>query len=205
MHWRVPRAEAARLAGWIELLPFAGGYAGLQLVAADVANLCLIVRRDALAEAGGDWDGLLAALLRDPAFAVRLASATALFARPLAIANLPYGRILATAPDGLFRLGDQAAMTASLTGDGMAAALLSARIAAQAVLAGESADTYQRRFAHAVTPQIRRAMLLQRLTELPFALRIAMAALRLRPSLLGTLAGSTRLPDWRTMEAPQCA
>ena len=99
---------------------------GCRLVAGDTANLCLIVQREALAAMGGDWDGLLAALLRDPAFAARLGRAEPLFARPLAIANLPYGRVLRRAPDDVFRLGDQAAMTASVTGDGMAGALLSA-------------------------------------------------------------------------------
>jgi flavin-dependent dehydrogenase len=198
MHWRLPRREAARLAGLIELLPFDGGYAGLQLVAADVANLCLIVERKALARPGGGWDGLLATLLRDPAFDRRIGSAEPLFARPLTIANLPYGHVRRTADDGLFRLGDRAAMTASLTGDGMAGALLSGRLAARCILAGGTAATFQRRFAASVGPQVRRAMALQRLTELPLALRVGMGALRLWPGLLGIVAGSTRLPGWRS-------
>jgi flavin-dependent dehydrogenase len=196
-HWRLSRSQATRLAGWIELLPFGGGYAGLQLVAADVANLCLIVRRETLSETGGGWDALLAGLLGDDAFAARLEGAEPLFQRALSIANLPYGHVRKDSPDGLFQLGDRAAMTASLTGDGMAGALLSASLASECILSGGSADAYQRRFASAVRPQIRRAMLLQRLTELPFALRVGMTALRFRPGLLAALAGSTRLPGWR--------
>jgi flavin-dependent dehydrogenase len=196
-HWRLSRLQAAQLAGWIELLPFEGGYAGLQMVAADTANLCLIVRRETLGKSGGGWDALLTGLLRDDAFAARLEGAEPLFQRALSIANLPYGHIRRHSPDGLFQLGDRAAMTASLTGDGMAGALLSAKMAAECILSGGTAEAYQRRFADAVQPQIRRAMWLQRLTELPFALRIGMAALRLRPCLLETLAGSTRLPGWR--------
>ncbi len=202
MHWRLSHAQAARLAGWIELLPFDGGYAGLQLVGADTANLCLIVRQETLGDVSGGWDGLLATLLRDAAFAARFDGAEPLFQRVLSIANLPYGHIRRDSPDGLFNLGDRAAMTASLTGDGMAGALLSARLAAECILSGHDADVYQRRFARAVRPQIRRAMLLQRLTEMPFALRIGMAALQVKPGLLGTLAGSTRLPGWRRA-APQ--
>jgi flavin-dependent dehydrogenase len=205
LHWHVHAREAARLAGWIELLPFAGGYAGLQLVDARTANLCLIVRGAALAEAGDGWDGLLAQLLRDPAFAVRLASAEPAFARPLTIANLPYGHIRRTAPDGMFRLGDQAAMTASLTGDGMAGALLSGRLAAETILSGGTAEAYQRRFALAVQRQVRRAMVLQRMTELPYAMRLGMGVLAVGPGLLGVIAGATRLPAWRREGNLACA
>jgi flavin-dependent dehydrogenase len=201
MHWRLARSETEKLAGWIELLPFDGGYAGLQLVAPDVANLCLIVARAALARSGGSWDGLLSALLRDAAFDRRIGAAEPVFARPLTIANLPYGHVRRTSEDGVYRLGDRAAMTASLTGDGMAGALLSGRLAAQSILAGGTAEVFQRRFATSVGPQVRRAMVLQRLTELPLALRVGMAALRLWPGLLGIAAGSTRLPGWRSKGA----
>jgi flavin-dependent dehydrogenase len=208
MHWRLGARAAARLTGLIELLPFTGGYAGLQLVSPSVANLCLIVRRERLAALGGGWDALLAELLRDPAWASRLGDADPVFARPLTIANLPYGYLVdddESAPQNLFRLGDQAAMTASLTGDGMAAALASARLAAGCILAGESARTYQERLRKAVGPQLKRAMLLQRATELPLAMRLAMGVLRAWPSLLGTLAGATRLPAWRSDDAQACA
>jgi menaquinone-9 beta-reductase len=208
MHWRLGAQATARLGGLIELLPFTGGYAGLQLVSPSVANLCLIVRRERLGALGGNWEALLAGLLRDPAWAARLGEAEPLFARVLTIANLPYGYLVEddeSAPPGLFRLGDQAAMTASLSGDGMAGALESARLAAGCILAGEPAGVYNRRLRKAVGPQLRRAMLLQRATELPLAMRLAMGVLRARPGLLGTLAGATRLPAWRGVEARECA
>lgn len=197
LHWRLGADAAVRLKDAIELLPFAGGYAGLQLVAPRTANLCLIVRREALAAVGGTWDALLAELMRDDAFASRLADAEPGFARPLTIANLPYGH-LGPPPDysagAPFRLGDQAAMTASLTGDGMAGALLSARIAADCILSGVSAAEYHIRFRASVQRQVRRAMLLQRITELPLAMRVGSAVIGLRPALLGVLAAATRLP-----------
>ena len=199
MHWRLDARAAARLDGLIELLVFKGGYAGLQLVSPRIANLCLIVRRERLAALGG-WEGLLAELLGDAAWVARLGDAEPLFIRPLSIANLPYGYLFGggeSAPENLFRLGDQAAMTASLTGDGMAAALASARLAAGCILAEEPAGTYHARLRKAVGPQLRRAMLLQRATELPPAMRLAMGVLRAWPGLLGTLAGATRRPAWR--------
>jgi flavin-dependent dehydrogenase len=201
MHWRPSARQRAEIDRAIELVLFDGGYAGLQLVAADVLNLCLIVRRDRLAAEGGSWDGLLAGLMREPGIARRLGDAEALFARPLTIANLPYGFVCGAEPfqpNHIFRLGDQAAMTASLTGDGMAVALRSAHVAAASLLAGEDAATYHARMRRLVSRQVRRAMLLQRATEAPLAMAAGFALLSLWPRLLGALASATRLPRWRS-------
>jgi flavin-dependent dehydrogenase len=196
MHWRTGAQSSAEAASAIELVLFDGGYAGLQPVAADTFNLCLIVRRKRLAEAGGSWEGLLALLLRQPHLAQRLEGAEPLFARPLTIANLPYGYVCAPAssPEGVFRLGDQAAMTPSLTGDGMAIALRSARLAAEHIAAGASASAYHSRLRRMISGQVGRAMILQRVTELPLAMSAGFGLLRLWPRLLGHLAGATRLP-----------
>jgi len=204
MHWRAARAATA---GSIDLVLFDGGYAGLQPVAADVVNLCLIVRRDRLAASGGRWDTLLADLMREPGIARRLADAEPLFAQPLTIANLPYGYVCKpdpAAPGHLYRLGDQAAMTASLTGDGMALAVRSAHVAAASLLAGKSAQAYHAQFARMVSGQVRRAMWLQRATELPIALQAGFRVLALWPKLLAGLAGATRLPDYSS-SLPICA
>ena len=75
-----------------------------------------------------------------PHLAARLDGARALHARPLAVAGMPYGYLrrgdAGKAP--VYRLGDQAAVIPSFTGDGMAMALHSARHAADAILAGRS-------------------------------------------------------------------
>lgn len=200
MHWRIAAATAASLAGVIELVLLRGGYAGLQLVAPDVLNLCLIIRRERLLAGGGNWDALLAELLREPALARRLGDAQALLRQPLTIANLPYGYVCdpQAGPQGhLFRLGDQVAMTASLTGDGMAVALRSAFLAAESLQAGASPAAYHERIGRLAAGQVRRAMLLQRMTEAPLALLAGSAVLRLWPRLLTVLADATRLPRWR--------
>jgi flavin-dependent dehydrogenase len=197
MHWRPSARCRAAIDRAIELVLFEGGYAGLQLVAPDVLNLCLIVRRDRLAAAGGRWETLLAELLREPGLARRLDDAEPLFARPLTIANLPYGYVCEADPrwpGHVFRLGDQAAMTASLTGDGMAVALRSAHLAAAGLLAGQDAAGYHAAIRRQVSGQVRRAMLLQRATEAPLAMQAGLRLLGLWPRLLATLAGATRLP-----------
>ncbi|WP_232332773.1 NAD(P)/FAD-dependent oxidoreductase [Novosphingobium aquimarinum] len=194
MHFRLPARHVAR-ADAIDLVLFDGGYAGLQRVAADIANLCLVISSDRLAAHGGEWDRLLAATLEEEGVARWLADAEPLFAKPLAIANLPYGYVCpADEPSGLWRLGDQAAMTASLTGDGMAIALRSARIAAETRLAAGSASDYHRAVREAAGTQVRRAMRLQRACETPPLRGAAMTVLRAFPSLLGLFAKTTRLP-----------
>jgi menaquinone-9 beta-reductase len=194
MHFRLPETSVAH-ADAIDLVLFDGGYAGLQRVAADIANLCLVVRSDRLAEHGGNWDRLFATVLREEGVSRWLAEAEPLFARPLAIANLPYGYVCeADDASGLWRLGDQAAMTASLTGDGMAIALRSARLAAVTRLAGGSASDYHRAVRRQAGTQVRRAMQLQRACETPPLRGAAMTVLRAFPSLLGHFAKATRLP-----------
>ncbi len=198
MHWRLSDRAVAELGSAIELVLFGHGYGGLQRVGARNANLCLVITRKHLAELGGSWDALLAHLLEQPKLARRLADAEPLFARPLAIANLPYGYLHDDRDQGrseMWRLGDQAAMTASLTGDGMAVALRTGRLAASAIAQGAtSADFHRLLRAHA-GGQIRNAMRLQRLSEHPLALRLGLLAGRIWPGLLALGARRTRLPS----------
>lgn len=198
MHWRVAPGQAQSMRGAIELVLYDGGYTGLQLVGDDTLNLCLIVSRKRLLGAGGSWQGLLEVLMREEHIARRLGDAEPLFPRPLTIANLPFGHVYdpdAAMSDGCFRLGDQAALTSPLTGDGMAIAVRSARIAVACLAAGGSPADYHRQLRAAVVPQVRRAMLLQRLGESPAALPLAFGLLGLWPGLLGILARTTRLAD----------
>ena len=55
----IPR-QTASLAGVIELMLFAGGYAGLQCVERGRAVLCIAVQRGRFQESGASWLGLLA-------------------------------------------------------------------------------------------------------------------------------------------------
>jgi flavin-dependent dehydrogenase len=135
----------ASLDGVIELHLFDGGYAGLLLQEDGCANLCLSVQRWRLKGAGG-IPNLVRGLGEEmPAFRARMAHGQAVAWS--AVSGVPYGWHARGTEPGLYRLGDQGAVIASLAGDGIAIALESAAEAAAAILAGQSAEAYQDRLA----------------------------------------------------------
>lgn len=195
LHWRLAPREAAALDRHVELFLFPGGYAGLEPVEGGLANLCLLVRRREYARVGGGWDALLAHLRAAcPHLDQRLRDATPCRDRPLAIAGLPYGHVQRES-GGPWRLGDQAAVIPSFSGDGMSIALHSARLAAQCSLAGETAAVFQRKLARDVAGQVRRATLLSQVLVRPTGQAVVGAAARLLPGLMGVIAGGTRVPE----------
>ncbi len=191
-----PRQRAA-LSGRVELLLFAGGYAGLQSVEGERANLCLLVRRDRFAAIGRSWGALLTAIGSEtPLLSARLQDARPEWEKPLTIAGVPYGLVMRPpAPDGLWRLGDQAAVIPSFSGDGMSIALHSARLAASAYLEGRSAAEFQARLATDIGAQVWRATWLSRIFVHRRPQRGLLAAARLLPAALNLGVALTRVPE----------
>ena len=167
MYYTLDPRQQASLRDHVELILFAGGYAGLQLVESDLAVLCVLVPGARLRVVDGRWDKLLESLMHEcPHLAERLTGARPMLERPLAIAGLPYGYTHAPnakdSPD-LFRLGDQATVIASLTGDGVALALASATMASRIWLAhGNAAGVYHLAWARRLAPQMRLSSLIHR-------------------------------------------
>ena len=112
MYFRLRPQSRAALTAHIELIFFAGGYAGLQMIEDGIANFCLLVDRDRYRLCGGSWETLLEHLKSaSPVLADRLAGAEQVLAQPLTIYQVPYGFIhhpSAGDSNALFRLGDQA-------------------------------------------------------------------------------------------------
>jgi menaquinone-9 beta-reductase len=192
-----PHQQAA-LRSHVELILFAGGYAGLQLVESDQAVLCVLVAGSRLLAASGQWDKLLDGLMHEcPHLADRLAGARPLLERPLAIAGLPYG--YTHTPDaqnwpGLFRLGDQAAVIASLTGDGVALALASATLASRIWLVrGNAAEAYHHEWARRVAPQMRLSSLIHRACLAPAAQPWLLRVCCSWPQVMQLAAARTRM------------
>jgi flavin-dependent dehydrogenase len=191
MYYRLTAGQTADLADASELTLYAGGYGGIQPVEDGITNFCCVVQRQYFAHAGLRWEGLLAKMLKDcPHLAMRLDGAEPLLDKPITVTHIPYGYLRRTTEDGLYCIGDQAAVIPSFTGDGISIALHTARRAVAAYLAAEPAPVFQ--------PKLRSAMLLQmRLAEfaanglnnglaravLPFCLRVWPGAMRVTARL----------------------
>ena len=191
MYYRMSAAQTADLADASELTLYSGGYGGIQPVEDGITNFCCVVQRKYFARTGLRWESLLAKMQQDcPHLAMRLDGAEPLLEKPITITHIPYGYLRRATEDGLYCIGDQAAVIPSFTGDGISIALHTARRAAAAYLAAESAPVFQ--------PKLRSAMLLQmRLAEvaanglnnalaravLPFCLRVWPGAMRVTARL----------------------
>ena len=192
MYFELAPEPARSLDGTIELTLFPGGYAGMQGVEAGRTVLCIAAERAAFLAYGGRWDALIATIKRgNPRFARMLARARPLLPRPLAVAGLPYG--YRASPGSLFRLGDQAAVIPSLTGDGIAIALHSGQQAAEAWIGALDAPTYQHALSCSLAPQMRLALLLHRAGMSRLTQTAAIPLARLFPGLLRHAASRTRV------------
>jgi flavin-dependent dehydrogenase len=190
-YFRLMPAQAAELAHASELMLYPGGYGGIQPVEGGIANLCCVVQQRYLARGGNRWEMFLAKMQRDcPHLAMRLAGAEPLLAKPIAITHIPYGYIRRTSEDGLYCIGDQAAVIPSFTGDGISIALHTARCAAAAYLAAEPAPLFQAKLRSAMLAQMRLAEFaaeglnnsLSR-AVLPFCLRVWPGVMRVTAKL----------------------
>lgn len=190
--------QTEALRGAVELMLFEGGYAGLLLVERGIANLSLVVSTERLARAGGRWEVLLDGLQEDsPHLARRLGDARPLLPRPLAVSRIPYGFVHLPCrddPPGIYRVGDQAAVIPSLTGNGVAIALHSARRAAEAYLAGRSAADHHAALRADLRWQMRRASVLNRACLAPALQPALVAACALLPGAMQVAAAWTRIP-----------
>ncbi len=194
-YFELDPVQRRELEGAVEIVMFDGGYAGLQLVEDGRANLCLLVREAHFASFGRTWPDLYARLMTEPHLARRFAGAEASEPRPLAIARLPFGFLRrGSAGPGVYPVGDQAAVIPSFTGDGMAIALHSARLAAQAAANGASSDRYLARLRADLARPIGLAGWLQRRAETWPGRAVTVAAFAAFPPLLAHIARATRVP-----------
>ncbi|MCW6536952.1 NAD(P)/FAD-dependent oxidoreductase [Sphingomonas lycopersici] len=168
LRWRVTPSTGLRavLDGQIELHLFPGGYAGMTLHEDGSANLCLAVRKSRLTMAQGSPAILLTQLAEtNPHFGSRCADIAG-EARFDAIGHLPYHWRALTGTNGIFRVGDQAGVIASLAGEGIGIALASAAEAVACWRDGgaAAAPMFQRRFAARLARPIRAARFISMLS-----------------------------------------
>ncbi|MGB3795053.1 MAG: FAD-dependent monooxygenase [Alteraurantiacibacter sp.] len=192
---RLPPSQQRRqlLAGAIELHLFDGGYIGIVLQEGGSVNICLAMRKSALARIGGSPEKLFAYLaLENPALAQRLGDDWHELSIDT-IGAVPYGWIGDTTSTGLFRLGDQAAVIPSLAGEGISIALASGVSAADHFTKGSSAQDFQRNFARMARKPVRLAQIAWHLAETRLGARAAIAVAGIAPSVIATFADMARI------------
>ena len=182
----------------IELHLLDRAYAGLVQQEDGTGNLCLAVHRSRLTEVGHPERLLSEMATESPALGERLthrASGSTIDA----IANVPYGWRAKTSDDGLFRLGDQAAVIPSLAGEGMAIAIASGLAAADFYVQGgpAAANLFQTSFAQRVQRPIEVAAAAWRIAERPQFAQAATLLARAIPALVPLLARMTRIAEFR--------
>lgn len=184
----------------VEIHAVGGGYCGVVNIAPQVANVCCLIRKEMLKEAGGA-EALLAYLKpQSPALGRRLDEPADILERPLAVSNLHF-RPRATFHRDVCLAGDAAGMIAPLCGDGMAMAVSSADLAARhasSFLRGEiDAGQFKSGYASDWNRQFRSSMWTARQVQRMFVGRKAAASLGVRsasfaPWIVGKLFKATR-------------
>lgn len=194
MYWRLTPQSIDALRHTMELFLFRDGYGGLALIENDIANLCFVVHQRRMRALGG-WPELLSAI-RNEVLAIDriLQGANPCWPKPLAISPIPYGYI-AQASNGIWRVGDQAAVIPSFTGDGMSIALHSAELAADMYLAGRTPDEYLARLHTHLHSGMRFATALSRAMVTTTGRVSAPIALSLARGAISWIAGKTRIPN----------
>lgn len=175
----------------IELHLFDRGYCGIVLQEGGRGNLCLAVRKSRLAEAAGDPDALLSAWASESsAFSDRLAFRET---GNDAIGAVPYGWIARDTDNGVFRLGDQAAVIPSLAGEGIGIAVASGVMAANSWCEGQDSRVFQADFARAAARPVSIARWVWRAAEHQGSARLGLELTRFAPWLAARIAGWTRI------------
>jgi flavin-dependent dehydrogenase len=194
MYFRLAPGQAAELARASELMLYRGGYGGIQPVEEGMANLCCVVQQRHLPRGGQRWENFLARIQKEcPHLAMRLEGAEALLASPIAITHIPYGYIRRSTDEGLYCIGDQAAVIPSFTGDGISIALHTARCGVAAYVAGETAPVFQAKLRSALLPQMRLAELAADGLNHSVARAVLPFCLRVWPGVMRVTARLTRV------------
>ena len=203
MYFRLTPGQAAELAGASELMLYRGGYGGIQPVEEGMANLCCVVQQRHLASGGNRWENFLARIKEEcPHLAMRLEGAEPLLSSPIAISHIPYGYIRKTTDEGLYCIGDQAAVIPSFTGDGISIALHTARCAVAAYVAAEPAPVFQAKLRKALLPQMRLAEIAADGLNNSLARAVLPFCLRVWPGVMRVTARLTRVAQ-QGSAAPQ--
>ncbi len=205
MYFRLNPLQTAGLAHYSELMLYPGGYGGIQPVEGGIANLCCVVQQKYLSRSGNRWEKFLTTIQQEcPHLAMRLEGAEPLLAKPIAVTHIPYGYIRRTTEEGLYCLGDQAAVIPSFTGDGISISLHTARRAVSAYVAGVPAPAFQAELRASLLRQMRLAEAAANGLNNSFARQVLPLCLRVWPGVMRVTAKLTRVAQHNMLE-PQAS
>lgn len=200
------RAESLRvLQDTVQIVMFDGGYIGALIVEDGLVSLCWVMRPALLRRIGSSWPSQAAYFSsQSEILGDLLIGSKPEWDKPIAIAGIPYG-YLRRQPiaASIFPLGDQLAVIPSFTGDGMAIALFSGIAAAQAILAGHSAITFQKRVLKRLKRQFQLASAANLMFESKVMHRLSVMTAALLPGAVAWIAKSTRIGDFEDVMSPR--
>ncbi len=183
--------------GVCEIYFFRGGYGGLSFVENNRANLCFLIRAEAVKEFAGDADKILEKII----YQNNRARETMCEAKPifgwLAVSINGFGRKTLNPAKNLFTVGDAAAFIDPFTGSGMLMALESAEILAlciseNALQSQKITENYKSLHEQKFQKRLRVCSILRRAAFVPNFAKIAITALSLSKTAREILARSTQ-------------
>jgi menaquinone-9 beta-reductase len=169
-----------------------------------VANLCFVMDLATFRTLGASYAAALARLRQlVPLLDARLRAAMPVWTSAPSVAGLPYGYVCRASDwrDGFYRVGDQLAVIPSFTGEGIAIALRTARLAAEAIMAGAPSREFTLMARRQVRWPMRLAAFLEAITRRHVLARPALSFAR-HAGVLPILARGTRLPVRTVGSAP---
>lgn len=194
MHLRLAAGQRRALTSRVELAFLAGGYAGLEPVENDIANLCFVLPRALVARLAPGWPALQTYLTGAAAhLAERLEGAEPLWEKPLAVVCPSGGHLHRTHEIGAYRVGDRLAHIPPFTGDGLAIALGSAALAARHIAGGKSPAAYQAAARRLTASPIRVASTVSGLAGYGIGRAVLMRVGACAPGLIGSIVRRTRM------------
>lgn len=172
----------------IELHFFDGGYIGLSQIEDRKINVSFIIKSEIAKKLSHDWQNLLEHISKsDLRLKEIFKAADWLGERPSTIFKIPYGFIAQDA-SSFYRLGDQMAVIPSLTGDGMAMAMLTAKKAVES----QSVAEYEEEIKKAFRVSVKLGMFLHVLAAKPFLSRSVIKLLGYSPWVVQKMIDQTR-------------
>lgn len=208
IHVRLSKNNQEKLTDSIELFFYKGGYAGLSPIESGKTNLCFILNKKIVQKIGGEFGSVLQYLYdQNPTLKRFMEGAELLFPKPLVVANLPYGYLYRPGLENfsgdtgqaVYYLGDQFAVIPSFTGDGIAIALLSGKLAARSVELKWGDGLYHRGFERTLSSRINIGSLVHKFLQLPLLPEIFVWMANRVPGIGIKIYEKTRCPKYETL------